>query len=663
MSAASEQPQSGLAPAPVRRTARNAGIEFAEAWGVLVRTLAFYPLTNDRVRQSLDQALQRFAEAQREAGGEVAVLLSRREVLVGGVTLALSSSSNLAWLAQRLERNGLAGVTFEPGLEAEALSTFSLQILEGYRRTQLDPEFERAAHDTPLHIAPIEQRFEGSFRSGEESADDSSWLEALVAAHPAARTDPLALIAARDERVRDRIDGLIGTLKREAGAQPEGESQGQTVKAAELLTQLVHSLPAEATHREEDLIKLTVELLDALQVEVNRDKRTAAGDAWGAQMDQSPVAQALANVCRRLFAREGLASEELAQRSIEGAERPTAIAPWMRGHPLDERITDDLELLIKEVEALPQSAALGPRLTGGLDPGEQLGVWLHYMTTLDSDEEASRAQPLAAACIRTNPAEVREVLELYLRPLREPDEAGTQARHCSRMLAFLREQGMTDLLIEHEVFSDATVVDVFPRWFGPWLETLDLVHSKGRVRLFEVVGQIGVERIHASQHALQGPEGIVTPARIQQLLMLPDLSLGPLVRIVLSNADAETKTGIVRFLSRAAAGQPEACLLDILEVGELPRDYLAELLEPSSEPQARARMRGRIADLLAERVELWGGTRNSIRRLAAVHLLATFRSRHSEQVLTQLSKRSKLFRSEIETDLQKAAREALRNYV
>jgi hypothetical protein len=641
---------------------RSAGIEFAEAWGVLVRTLAFYPPTNDRVRQSLDQALMAFESAQREAGGELAVLLSRREVLVGGATQALSSGSNLAWLAQRLEHNGMAGVTFEPGLEAEALSAFSLQILEGYRRTQLDPEFERAAHDVPRHIAPIEQRFEGSFRAGEVDGD-SSWLEALVAAHPAARTDPLALIAARDERVRERIDGLLGSLKTESEGEPAAGPRGPTVKAAELLTQLVHSLPAEATHREEDLIKLTVDLLDALQVEMGRDQRTAAGDAWGTQLENSPVAQALANVCRRLFAREGLASEELAQKSIEGSERPSAIAPWMRGHPLDERISDDVELLIKEVEALPPPEKLGPRLAGELDPGEQLGVWLHYLTTLDSDEEASRTQPHAAAVLRAHPASVREVLALYLRPLRERDESGIHARHRARMLAFLREQGLTDLLAEYEVFGDATVVDVFPRHFGPWLETLDLNHSQGRARLLEVVQQIGAERIRAAQHALQGPEGILAPARIQQLLMLPELALGPLLRIVLASADAEIKAGIVRFLGRAAAGQPEACLLDLLEVGELSRDYLGELLDPSDEPQARVRMRTRIADLLAERVELWGGqARSAPRRLAAVRMLADFRSRHSEQVLKQLAKRSKLFQSVIETDLQKAAREALRNY-
>jgi hypothetical protein len=638
---------------------RSAGTEFAEAWGVLVRTLAFYPPTNDRVRQSLDQALQTFAAAQSDLGGEVSLLLSRRELLVGGVTTPLSSGSNLAWLAQRLERNGMAGVTFEPGLEPDALASFSLQLLEGYRRTQLDPEFERAAHDVPACVVPIEQRFEGSFRSG-ESEGDSSWLEALVAAHPAARTDPLALIAARDERVRSRIDGLLGTLE----TKPESEGRGPTVKAAELLTQLVHSLPAEATHREEDLIKLTVELLDALQVEMGRDQRTAAGDAFGAMIGDSPVALALANVCRRLFAREGLASEELAQRRIEGGAEPaSAIAPWMRGHPLDERIADDLELLIKEVEALPQSDEQDMRLRSGLDPAEQLGVWLHYMTTLDSDEEANRTQPLAAACIRADPAAVREVLALYLRPLRASDEAEAQVRHRKRMLAFVREQGLTELLFEFEVFGDATIVDVFPRHFGPWLETLDLVHTKGRTRLLEVIAELGPERIHAAQAALEGPEGILAGARIQQLLLLPDLALGPLVRMALARANGEVKAGIVRFLRRAAAGQPEACLLDILEAGELPRDYLSELLEPSSEPQARARMRTRIADLLAERIEQWGSQANvAQRRLSAVRLLANFRSRHSEQVLKQIAKRTKLFQSAIDTDLQRAAREALRNY-
>lgn len=636
---------------------RTPGIEFAEAWGVLVRTLAFYPPTNDRVREALHQALATFEAAERASGGAVSVLIARREVVVDGTAQALSSGANLAWLAQRLERNGLAGATFEAGLQSDALCAFSLRLLDVFRRTQLDPEFERVARDVEAHIVPIEQRFEGSFRNGEAS-HGGSWLEALVAAHPSVRTDPLALIAARDQRVRERIDSLLTTLGCDSAVTEEA-----TVKAAELLRRLVHSLPAEATHREEDLIKLTVELLDALQIELQGDQGAIIGDAHFSQFDDSRLAQVLANVCRRLFARDGQASEELAQRRLDGAESTNAIAPWMRGHPLDERICDDLDLLLKEVEALPSVNERAIGLHGAVDPAEQLGVWLHFLTTLDSDEEAGRTKPLAAACLRSDPAAVREVLDLYLGPLREGEADPAQTQHRQRMLGFLREQGLTELLVEFGIFGEHTVVDVFPLRFGDWLESLDLVRNQDRARLLEVVAELGPERIRAAQAALEGPGGILTGARVQQLFMLPDLVLGPLMRVVLARADAEIKAGIVRFLRRAAAGQPEACLLELLEIGELPRDYLAELLEPSTEPQARDRMRTRIADVLAERVEQWVGKPHvAQRRLTAVRLLGRFQSRHAEQVLRQAGKRTKLFQSAIDTDLQRAAREALRNY-
>jgi len=645
-------PASPLGPAA---RARSSGLEFAEAWGVLARTLAFYPETNDRVRLAVEQALAAFEGARRDGGGEVCVLLSRKEVLVGRTVTALQPGSNLVWLAERLERSGLAGATFESTLEAQGLVDFSLQLLKGYRRTLLDPEFECAAREVPSGITPIEQRFEGSFRSAGED-ERGSWLEALVAAHPGARTDPLALVAARDQRVRERIDGLLNSLSLEPS------TKGPSVKAAELLTQLVHALPAEATHREEDLIKLTVELLDAVRVEIGRDQHTAAGGAYGELFEGSQVAQALAEVCRRAFAREGRPSEELVQRRMEGAP-PEPIAPWMRGHPQDEHIADDVEALVGEVAALPSTEQADLSLEQALEPTEQLGVYLHYMTTLDSDEEAARTHALAATCIRAASPDAREVLALYLEPLRRQGGAAQDERQRRRMLRLLRENDLTHLLTELEVFSDATVVDVFPRYFGPWLDALDLSRQESRARLVEVCTALGPQRIRAAAAALAGPEGILTAWRSSQILAVCEPALGPLARILLNHGDAQTKVAVVRFLRRFAAGREEACLLDLLEVGELPRDYLAELLDPSPDPQVYERMRGRIADILAERVEHWEGTpRFARRRLDAVGLLAVFHSRHAEQVLRQLARRTRLFRSEVENDLQRAARESLRTY-
>jgi hypothetical protein len=631
-------------------------VEFAEAWGVLARSLSYYPPTNDRVRLALGQTLEAYSQARDELGGDVTLLLSRREVLIGREATALQPGSNLAWLSERLERSGLAGATFEPGLDQQGLLAFTQQLLAGYRRTLLDPEFEQAASERVPCVVPVQQRFEGSFKGGADEHEES-WLEALVAAHPAARTDPLALIAARDGRVRQRVDGLLESL----GTEPGGE--GPSVKAADLLTQLVHTLPAEATHREEDLVRFTVEMLDAVQAQVLHERQTAAGGAWGDAFDDSPVAQALAEVCRRLFAREGRPSEELAQRRIEGDE-PQQIAPWMRGHPLDERIGDDVGALVDEVAALPACRPGELSLEDAREVSEQLGVYLHYLTTLDSDEEAARTWPLAAACIRSGSAPAREVLRLYLEPLREAEPREEDERHSGRVLTLLRETGLTDVLVEEEVFSDATVVDVFPRHFGPWLDGLDLTSTAGRERLLEVCGQLGPERLRGASEALQGPDGILTTWRVCQILSTPAAELGPLVRILLTRADAETKTAVVRFLVRVAGRCSEACLLDLLEVGELPRDYLAELADPSDDPAVRRRMHTRIADILAEHIEQWQDEpRMALKRLRAVGLLGTFHSRHAEAVLRQLARRGvKLFRSDGESALQHASREALRSY-
>ena len=38
---------------------------------------------------------------------------------------------------------------------------------------------------------------------------EMSWLETLLIHHPAARTDPLALLLARNDRVRERIEALV----------------------------------------------------------------------------------------------------------------------------------------------------------------------------------------------------------------------------------------------------------------------------------------------------------------------------------------------------------------------------------------------------------------------------------------------------------------------
>jgi len=105
----------------------------------------------------------------------------------------------------------------------------------------------------------------------------------------------------------------------------------------------------------------------------------------------------------------------------------------------------------------------------------------------------------------------------------------------------------------------------------------------------------------------------------------------------------------------------ETCLLQLLSDDELPRDYLADLIDPPTTQGGRRLMHTRISETLCDFIEnTKGSPQFAPRRLEAVRRLGTFECQRSFDLLQALVRaRRHLVLPAESHELRDAARRAL----
>ena len=652
-------------------------VRLAERWADFTKALAIYPETNNRVRLNLEALQTAIGDANAAAERAVTVVFQEKHIEFGGQKHEFHDRSSLAWLRDRLDHAGLAGAQFHTGVEEATLIAFSKRLLENFLRKDANPSFEDLWPDTYDGILLMDRRFDGTFgragrggSGGGGSGDGAGSVDGGGAGsgdergdgdgtgigddggdggggggvgggfgvgtgvggggfHRAgAREEGLPLESGEfiaglmtDPEVAERLDTLHDLAKTGFVRDLDAE-----VRATDLLKRIIEELSAEAVQDRGTLVRSVCKTMDALAKHITEDTSAYGFKEQGVYLDL------LQQVSRAHFSREGADLERLKPEHGKG-DAPTAGG----GRKRDALITDDVELLLSEVEDLPDRLQVDLVRDGAESSLEVLSVLLHYLVHLDHPERVRGLFSTLTTMLESPGADELAVLRGYFETV--TDEA-VRERATSALMSFFARIERPELLRVCGLLESENVLMSFPKHFPIYLAALDTNVANDLAELDSVCEALGAERLFAARGILRQGFAQLPDAKVSSLLNRPKKERLPLVHLLLTLRPDPDLYGGMSFLRSLDLPEPEAFLLhQFPDPKWLTADYLTGLIDRHLDRLSPEELSDRIADVLCNHIRGThkGGARSKA-RLDSIRSLARFPAPRGWHMLQELAK-------------------------
>jgi len=437
----------------------------------------------------------------------------------------------------------------------------------------------------------------------------------------------VAKLLSEDDKVVEQIERLGNEVR------GHDESGGDSLmRRIDILPRIVQLLPQDALQHYEQAVQVTVQVMESLAERLARTKR---GGNVGALADDSALNQLIYATSRGIFGRKAPSAEELKKRLEQGKKyrRKAEKGKIRSGRASDAAVEDSLDLLKEDMERLPEPfhSDMESHTTESLD--EQLGVYLHVLLRADALSQTEGMRRHIGELLET-------ASERRLRTIREYLEKTSEAGHPGyrRLIDLLGERGLQGLLRSSGFLEPRKILDLFPRYFGLYLEALDTTSNDDLRELEGICSELGPQRIREARQELVEQEGIVEEHRAAALLARPSLAMLAFVRILLAEGTDDQRVDVVRLLRRLRVNVREACLLYIWDdpVG-LPLEYLLTIADPERTDEdllaLHAKVSHQIARFLRSSVAQEADEK---RRIYAIHHLGMFGGREGEFMLREI---------------------------
>ncbi|MEN8150453.1 MAG: hypothetical protein ABFS86_11565 [Planctomycetota bacterium] len=530
-------------------------------WTVVDHLVAYlkaafiYPENNRRVLNSADDLID-----QVQDGDMSVVHVVGKEIRVNGEATELPPLLN-DWLREVFYKARLAGVELRSDLGRETLALFGRLLQEAGRED--DADFTATWPTDRPGLVPLDLMFRGYHRAGSEGATrDDRTADVLFGGGPML-TEPLAPeseqnkvaeFLSTDESVRERLNELRSRWGEVAGSEAEAAR-------VDLVSEISRLLPVEAMRSEDRARELIHHVLDMLD-DYRPGDGTMPGDAAGAE--ESDLSGAALSVARRFF------DHRLPVHDITHRDHLPA------GRPGDEVVTDDLDALLVEYEALPDATGISFPVDDESLSGELLGIYLHRLIS----EEDSRVSELMGEMLDDLTDTKIGVLTSYLEPCVSGDVEAARNSPEWKILEILRNQGRLDLLRRAGLLDEKLAAALFPELFDLFLDTLSPDDEEDRNRLRRAVQMIGTERIRAATPVLVGEMQILSPSRSRMVLAADSPEIVPLVGVFAENSDVDARKEIALLLRRLEPPMAESAALRAVNPPDLlPAGYLRDLCQ------------------------------------------------------------------------------------
>lgn len=623
---------------------------FVSRWAEFTKAYAIYPISNVRVRQALEQFLECIAEAftDVEIDPEIGlqILFGREQVRVGKQVVPLVQRSLLGWLEERVRRSALAGVAFHPEIHEDSIAAFTEKLLAHFKRRDLDQPFEELWPEPFEGLRLIDRRFEGYFDEAGDGTGLVTWGEDSEGPGHGRANKEVARLLAED----DQILKQIGSLKDQVHTHDSASDEGLW-RRIDILPRIVQLLPHDALQHYDQAVQVTVEVMENL---ADRLARTERGGNLGAFADDTTLNQLIYATSRGIFGRKAPSTEEIAKRLEKGKQyRRKATGGKLRsGRSSDSEVEDSLELLELDIKGLPEpfDGVMESHNAESLD--EQLGVYLHVLLRMDADSQTEGMKRHIAQLLEDAGEGRLATLKDYLEMTSETGHPGYR-----RLIDLMCAHGHQGVLRTSGFLRPEKILEGFPRYFGLYLEALDVASNDDLRELEAICSELGPKRVRDVRRELVDQEGLVETHRAEALLARPSLASLPFVRILLAEGDDQQRVGAVQLLRRLRVKAREACLLYIWDdpVG-LPLEYLLTIADPERTKEDLEALHSKISHQICR--YLTSPVSEDVdekRRIYAIHHLGMFGGRESEFALRGLLDAKRLLFFPIESQPIRAA--------
>lgn len=612
----------------------------AEGLASFVKAYFIYPPNNSRVGEALEDCMHKLRSVlERSAPLRFAVTQDRVEV---GETILEWLSAPVIWLADVFRRTGLGVVEFHRDLRPDDLREFADALRSAVAKVTRNPRARDLWPEAVGGLVLEKTRLCGRFapavgKEGGPSEEDgcADGPGRSRSTRPAGSRQFSKLIAdlIAVEEVARRLAVLEEALKR--------SKDGPAIDRVDILEQILRLVPP-GTRRDTGALVWTVEtvlghVLSELEHGCDQGRLT---------VDDIRFRRALLEIGYAFFGR----SERHAEETRELVELPVGSRPG------DELINEDLDLLLEEFEALPDSPP--GQLTMDDCKLERVSVCLYEIATRSGDEAPGRAREELAALLAAPDPETEAMVRAHLDPTRGDLPPHVREQRVERVLDFLEEAAVAGLA-ERVVDLGVDVVERrFPERFGVFLDSLDLDDPADRVKLVEVVTRLGRRRIRSA-----GAEAMrvlsSSPRRLQTVFTVRNRAFLPFAEVVVAHGDPHQVAAVVGWLRclDLPGGEAAVLLLD-----DPPRPFLHSLCAEAYDGLYTKATTDRARNLLRGFVGSPADSQDGIeRRTLAVYALWKLWNDDLLACVRRLCRGSGLFgRGWPPAPIRQAAREVLR---
>ena len=585
-----------------------------------LKNIAIYPASHPRVTNA---AAEFVASLQRHCGERRGCLLvSRGDVLLlDDVRLPLEGAM-LTWITARFREAGLRGVEITADCATEDVLHFATVLNQSRART--GTTFCDAWKAPNKRLVPLPLVFQGH-HDANATVEEAEQKNATVA------TDYLTEKGRADARIRAVIDRLAATepvqarLRSIARHSRDELDGGKKLDLYEVIAEL---LPADVSNDtatiEEVVQKILARVDESISELVRRKARVKGADLLRKAM----------GVARRYF-----------HTSAPQQTKPTGLPS---GRPEDDKIVADLQLLLAEVDALPDASdlrlptAAETASTSAAVGHELFGICLHGVANSTDPGAVAKFEERLRKARAGLVAEISDVLAAYAGPKSDPSAAGMATR--TKVLNALVETGHSELIRERG-FVDATFI---ARGFP---ETLPIAaralgnDERGRTILREGLEQLAGLLQAGGTGAAEAAGVLADPNVVKVLAATGGNVASQLLLQAATKATPPIRAVLRDHLCTRDLPVTESVVLHLhTEAEALPRDYLQSLLRAVSTGRFDASVRTASAALLRRRAMLDDKDLSHEDRLLTIQQLVHVPGPETESLLRELAREGRFLR-------------------
>lgn len=612
---------------PAPGSAAEAVLVVATRWAEAARAQSIYPPGHHRVKAAHEALAQALPEARARAGSEpLEVAFTGTGVQVQHVPVPLAPDAGvkeggLAWLRERLEHAGLAGIAIGPEATGDSLAALDERLLALFAQREAVTDVTAAWGEAGwTGITLLDRRFEGVFEGEAAPARPDQLAEARerlrtwggrgVTLRSDERHQPLVKGLMADRSLVERVHKVADAAE---AASRERVQPGDRPSPQEVLDHLATLLPP-GVQDPKDAARVIAKLVEALEAH-----HVGEGPGTRGPLDDADLSR------RAAWLVSVLANAESPRKPKEAQAQQGP-----QGHAGDERYDDDPVAFAAEFAALPRDGEAPPLES----TSEHLGVLLHMLTRHEDPARLALLVPTLQALLAhadaARLAVLRSVADTAAQAAREGD--GGPLR---RLLHSFKAAGLAPYLRACGFLGRERVLDAFPALLGEWAAALRLEDARDREELQQVLRELGDARLVQHADAVLSSLQAARPGMLESLLALPMTALAPLVHLALERIEGSMREPALAWLRSVRPQEPAAQVLEIVdEPARLPLALLRGLVGTVMGRPLPEGAQQDAVHALAEFVQASAGRPDRrARRLDALRLLGGFALPEATEVL------------------------------